>query len=160
MTNKTVKTEPRTECRGLRTGLSAEDSGLSNTTATLVAQSSRLSPVFADYITEHLKTPFAWGTNDCITFSIGWVEIATGQRYLPDPWASELEAARIIKGYGGLVEALDAHFRRIHPNYARDGDIAICAGVVSLFSGPHVVAPGPEGLVFKLRTEADHAWTH
>lgn len=114
-----------------------------------------------EYIAARLKTPFAWGTNDCITFAIGWAEIASGRRYLPKIlWKTELGAARIIKKRGGLVAALDAHFKRTHPNYAKDGDLAICAGVVSLFSGPYLVAPGKDGLVFKQRTEAEHAWTY
>lgn len=112
------------------------------------------------YIAARLTAPFEWGVNDCMTFAIGWVEIATGKKHLPDElWETELQAARIIKQHGGLVAALDAHFKQIHPNYAKDGDIAICDGVVSLFSGAHIVAPGPDGLVFKPRTEADHAWT-
>lgn len=115
----------------------------------------------SEYIAAHLNTPFAWGSNDCMSFAIGWVEIATGKKHLPtEMWRSELQAARIIKRNGGLVAALDAHFRKIHPNYAKDGDIAIFDGVVSLVSGVHIVAPGADGLVFKPRTGADHAWTY
>lgn len=114
-----------------------------------------------DYIASHLVTPFAWGANDCMTFALGWVEISTGKRHLPDEvlWQDEWRAARLIKEHGGLVAALDAHFVRIHPNYAKAGDLAIADGVVSIVSGAHLVAPGAEGLVFRPRTEADHAWT-
>jgi hypothetical protein len=116
-------------------------------------------PSLPDYIASRLQTPFSWGTHDCMTFSIGWAEIATGKKYLPyDLWQNELQAARIIKQYGGLEDALDAYFGRVHPNYAKDGDIAICQGVVSIVSGPHIVLPGEKGLVFKPRTEATHAW--
>jgi hypothetical protein len=114
----------------------------------------------AEYIAARLNTPFAWGANDCMTFSIGFVEQATGRKLLPDElWTSEIEAARIVKQHGGLVAALDEHFTRLrHPNYAQNGDLAICDGVVSLVSGEHVVAPGELGLTFKPRREADHAW--
>lgn len=113
-----------------------------------------------DYIADHLSTPFKWGAHDCMTFSIGWVEISTGKKHLPEElWQSELQAARIIKQHGGLVAALDAHFHQVHPNYAKDGDLAIAEGVVSLVSGSHLVAPGANGLIFRPRTEADHAWS-
>lgn len=116
---------------------------------------------FPGYIAARLTTPFAWGSNDCMVFAIGWAEIATGKRYLPaELWKTELQAARVTKRNGGLVAVLNAHFRQIHPNQAQDGDLAICDGVVSLFSGAHIVAPGEHGLVFKPRTEADHAWTY
>lgn len=95
-----------------------------------------------------------------MTFAIGWVETATGKLLLPHPlWKTELQAARVIKQHGGLMAALDDHFVRIYPNYAKDGDLAIVDGVVSLVSGAHLVAPGAEGLVFRPRTEADHAWS-
>jgi hypothetical protein len=114
-----------------------------------------------EYIAAHLKTPFEWGVHDCITFAVGWAEIATGRSILPSPrWSSELQAARTIKRHGGLVAALDAQFSRIHPNRAKDGDLALSAGVVSLVSGPHLLAPGADGLLFKPRTEASHAWTY
>jgi hypothetical protein len=113
-----------------------------------------------DYIADRLKTPFAWGTNDCVTFAVGWAEIATGRSLLPqDRWQTELQAARIIKRHGGLVAALDAHFNQIHPHRAKDGDLALSDGVVSLVSGAHLLAPGKDGLLFKPRTEASYAWT-
>ncbi|PIY01689.1 MAG: hypothetical protein COZ23_01835 [Hydrogenophilales bacterium CG_4_10_14_3_um_filter_58_23] len=114
----------------------------------------------ADYIAARLNAPFQWGVNDCMTFAVGWAEIAGGRTLLPKRlWHTELQAARLIKRHGGLVAALDAHFGQIHPNYAKDGDIAIADGVVALISGAHLVAPGADGLVFKPRTEADHAWS-
>jgi hypothetical protein len=114
-----------------------------------------------EYIAAHLSAPFEWGRHDCITFAVGWVEISSGRKHLPDElWQDEWQAARLVKENGGLVAVLDAHFRRLpHPNYAKDGDLAIAAGVVSLVSGAHIVAPGADGLVFKPRTEAEHAWT-
>lgn len=117
--------------------------------------------LLAEYIAERLKVPFAWGTNDCMTFSIGWAERATGKRLLPDElWDSEYQAARTIRDHGGLVQVLSDHFTPLHhANYAQDGDLAICAGVVSVVSGAHVVAPGKDGLTLKPRTGADHAWS-
>jgi len=35
-----------------------------------------------DYIASKMLLPFEYGTNDCILFSIGWVNIVTGKNYL------------------------------------------------------------------------------
>lgn len=115
----------------------------------------------ADYIAQHLSTPFKWGINDCVSFAVGYMQQASGRVLLPAKlWRTELQAARLIKRHGGLVAALDLHLTRLpHPNLAHDGDVAMAAGVVSLVVGPHLVAPGKDGLVFKPRTEAEHAWT-
>jgi hypothetical protein len=115
-----------------------------------------------EYIASRMNMPFAWGANDCMTFSIRWAEIKTGRKLLPDElWTTELEAARVMKQNGGLMAALDAHFTRLkHPNYAKNGDLVICGErFVSVVSGPHIVGPGEKGLVFNPRTEATHAWT-
>jgi hypothetical protein len=115
----------------------------------------------SDYIAARLATPFKWGEHDCITFSIGWAEIATGKVLLPEPlWHSELQAQRLVRLNGGLVAVLDARFQRIQPNYAKDGDLAMRLGVVSLFSGSRIVGPSPSGLAFNPRTEAEYAWTY
>lgn len=117
------------------------------------------------YIAARLETPFAWGSNDCVSFAIGWVEIATGHSLLPTKmWQSELQAARIIKQQGGLFAVLEKNFTRLkHPNYAQNGDLVLVDGdrpTVYLVSGARIVAPGESGLVFRPRREAQHAWTY
>lgn len=116
----------------------------------------------ADYIAAHLQKPFAWGSNDCTTFVIGWLESETGIDYLSQyrPWSSAIDASRILKRLGGLEHMFDKHLTRINQNMAADGHIALIDGVASLFSGPHVVAVGEHGLQFKNRTEAKCAWRY
>lgn len=117
--------------------------------------------ILPDYIAARLTTPFEWGVHDCVTFTIGWVEIAAGRQYLPDPlWSNEFEANSQVMAQGGLIEVFGRRFKRIEPNYARDGDLCIADGVAALFSGPYLVQPGKDGLIFKKRTEAEHAWTY
>lgn len=114
----------------------------------------------ADYITAHLKTPFAYGTADCVLFAVGWAELAAGRRYLPDvTWIDERSALRAIKKMGGLETAFDKCFTRIEPNFARDGDLALAGGIAYLFSGPHICGLGKNGLIFNSRMAAECAWT-
>lgn len=112
-----------------------------------------------DYIQGKMQAAFEWGVNDCMTFTVGWIEIATGKKYLPSTmWKSELQAARIVKKHGGLENVFDKEFSRINPNYANDGDITVCNGVASIFSGRHVVSVGKEGIAHKPRSQALCAW--
>lgn len=114
----------------------------------------------ADYITQHLGKPFAWGENDCVLFAIGWLEIATGRDYLSayKPWSSAKEAVRKVDDAGGLESLFDANLQRINPNFAVDGNIALIDRTAFLFSGPHVVSVGESGLVFLNRMDAKCAW--
>lgn len=116
----------------------------------------------ADYIAANLSTPFAWGAWDCVHFAAGWAHVVTGRDYLEGMrgWKTEQGAARAIKRAGGLAAALDSRLNRIHPNLAKDGDVALYKGALCLFSGPHIVGPGPTGLIFIDRTEAECAWSY
>lgn len=115
-----------------------------------------------DYIAAHLRTPFCWGKHDCIKFTIGWVQLATGKNHLEElpGWSSEAGAMRIVKKLGGLEKAFDKKFERINPNFACDGDLALIGTTAYLFSGPQVVSVGKQGLIFNSRTEATCAWRY
>lgn len=114
-----------------------------------------------DYIISKISTPFEYGVNDCILFTIGWVEIATGKKYLPDViWKDEAEALELINTNGGLVSVFDQRFVRIPANFAKDGDLTIVDGIAYLFSGSRIVSVGKDGLMFKSRTMAEIGWTH
>lgn len=115
-----------------------------------------------DYIAGHLGRPFKWGEHDCVLFAIGWLELATGKDYLTPykPWSTALEAARKVANAGGLDALFDEHLTPINPHLAVDGDLAIIRGTAHLFSGPHVVSVGEEGLVFTDRLEAEYAWSY
>lgn len=113
-----------------------------------------------DYIAAHLSMPFEYGVNDCVLFAVGWAEIASGKKYLPDvKWTNQVEALRMVKELGGLEAAFAESFTPIQPNFARDGDLALCEGIAFLFSGAHIVGVGKDGLIFKNRLEAQSAWS-
>lgn len=115
----------------------------------------------ADYITGLLREPFCWGKLDCCTFANGWVQSQTGKDYLAEfgSWSSALGAARKIRQAGGLEAALDQRFTRVNPKLAKDGDLALYKNSVCIFSGPHIVGPGKNGLEFINRKHAECAWS-
>jgi hypothetical protein len=105
------------------------------------------------FIDSRQNTPYAWGRdkNDCISFALGAVEAQTGIKVAPSlKWAGPKAAASIIKKFGSLEAALDAHFKRIPPAVAKMGDIA---GVPDEAFGIHpmivegilLVCPGDKG---------------
>ena len=114
----------------------------------------------ADHLTAHLHTPFAWGSHDCVCFAAAWVELVTGASHLDGllNWQTATQAARAIGRAGGLESALDARFKRIAPNFAQDGDLALHDGCVCLFSGAHIVGPGKTRLTHNSRALAQAAW--
>lgn len=115
----------------------------------------------AHYLTTWLKVPFTWGTNDCALFSARWVEIKTGKDHLVGirSWSNKREAIRTLREVGGMKAALDRRLSRVHPNLARDGDLALYRSCLCIVSGPHVVGPSKNGLVFVSRLEAECAWS-
>jgi hypothetical protein len=125
----------------------------------MVVETIPANMTLAEYVTACLTVPFAWGYNDCVLFAANWVQIATGKNYLPDQkWSSMLQAQRMLKKMGGLESIVDVRLERIDKNFAVDGDIALHHDSLRLFSGPHIVGPGIDGLVFFSRMEAVCAW--
>jgi hypothetical protein len=114
-----------------------------------------------DYITANLKTPFAWGSHDCVCFAVGWLSIVAMDDFLAEyrPWTTDKKARAIIKKLGGLDLMFDKKLKRILPSYARDGDVTLIDGTAYLFSGSQIVGPGKDGLIFKNRLEATCAWS-
>lgn len=115
-----------------------------------------------EYLTTHLGEPFAWGSHDCVLFVGRWIALATGIDPLADlpKWQSETQARRVIKKVGGLEKAMDARFKRIDPNFAKDGDVGLVGDRLCLFSGAQLVGPGVGGLVHVKRIEALCAWSY
>lgn len=115
-----------------------------------------------EYITDHLQKPFAWGSNDCIHFAVGWIEIATKKDYLSEfkPWDSARTALLAVERAGGLEFQFNKHLTPIDPNYAHDGCVTVVERTAYIFSGAHIVSVGEDGLVFKKRSEAKCAWRY
>ena len=115
----------------------------------------------SDYIISKMGIPFLYGVNDCVLFAVGWLELSTGEKFLPEiTWSTEREALKKIKKLGGLEKAFGKRLREIEANYAQDGDLTIVDGISYLFSGVHIVSVGQDGLRFKSRQLAKRAWTN
>ena len=119
------------------------------------------SVTLPDYIQAYLSMPFAWGTNDCVTFALNWIYKSTGVDYKSQLqlWTNEDEATLAIASVGGIKAQCDKWFKQVNPLCAMDGDIALIARTVYVFSGPNLVAPGLNGLVFDDRMRAKCAWS-
>lgn len=116
----------------------------------------------AEFLTANLGKKFQWGEWDCVLFTGSWIALATGIDPLADlpKWTNEKQAWRIVKKLGGLEKAMDARFKRIAPNFAKDGDIALVGDRLCIFSGSQIAGPGPVGIVYVKRTEAICAWSY
>ena len=120
-----------------------------------------------EFFAARSATPFAWGTNDCVTYAADAVRAITGDDPLADlrgSWSTELGARRAVTRAGGMPAALDSRFTRL-PNVlcAQRGDI----GVLPEETGWHVVVvcmgalwacPGPDGVVTVSLEKAAMAW--
>jgi hypothetical protein len=117
--------------------------------------------MLVEYIQANLKTSFTWGFFDCATFSSAWVQSRTGVNLLDGvtPWKTERQARRVMAATGGAASWIDRFFPAVHPNFAVDGDIGIYDQSIGIFSGAHIVCPGPDGLIFTDRTKAQCAWS-
>ena len=114
----------------------------------------------SEYLQTFSNKPFEWGSNDCITFTCGWIQDQTGRDYLADhrPWRTAREAHKKLRDLQGLFFLFDENFKRINPSLAIDGDITIYENTACIFSGRHVVSVGTDGLVFNDRMIAPCAW--
>lgn len=119
------------------------------------------------FIDERHALPHAWGryANDCVGFVLGAVQAQTGKKVAGRiRWSSRKAAVRIIKRFGSLEAALDAHFERIPPSLAKRGDIA---GVPDKEFGVHpmivegltLVGPGEKGNRRLPRSAMTMAWS-
>lgn len=110
---------------------------------------------FERFVAARQNLPFAWGSNDCAVFAADCVLAITGVDVaLPALRAhtTELQAARLLKKYGGVVGIATAALGAPVPVLtAQIGDVVLAdaAGrdMLAICNGSTLIAPGPEGLV-------------
>jgi hypothetical protein len=118
-----------------------------------------------DYLREHERRPFAWGSHDCCTFAACCVEALTGEnpmrRYR---YRTERGALRALARDGGLERAVAVALagREIPPLTAQRGDVVLFTyqgqPVVGVCVGTHIASPGPAGLSRTPISAATRAW--
>ena len=115
------------------------------------------------FIAERSNAPFAWGSNDCVSFAVGAVHAMTGRRLRVPQWHTERGATRVLKRLGGLEAAADSLLSRIPVARAARGDIGAVRtsrGVLLVvIVGDTVVGPDLDGLRRLSRNVLTAAWS-
>ena len=119
----------------------------------------------AAYIAAREAAPFAWGSNDCVTFAAGAVLALTGRDPLADlpPWNSERAALIGLKRRGGLIAAVSSVLAEIAVAHAHRGDIGAVMGpdgpFLMVIEGMTLVGPGIDGLFRHRRDALIYVWS-
>jgi hypothetical protein len=81
------------------------------------------------FFAEREEAPFAWGTNDCITFAAAVVHAITGRQLLEglQPWNDEGSAAQRLAEAQGMVAAIRSRLGPPlpTPRLAQRGDVLL-----------------------------------
>lgn len=110
---------------------------------------------YAAFIAQRQPMPFAWGSNDCATFSADCVLALTGVDVaLPElrQHSTDLQAARVLKSHGGLIGIATAALGEpVAAAYAQIGDVVLSKSgdrdMLAICNGATAIAPGPVELV-------------
>jgi hypothetical protein len=121
-----------------------------------------------DHIDANRKTPFAWGSHDCMLWGASCVEAITGidpAAEIRGTYSSALAAYRIIESNGGFDETVGAFIpsgaeTQTHRNLAMRGDLVTTTDdrgrkALGVCDGLWGVFPGPSGLTFIKRADLD-----
>ncbi len=115
---------------------------------------------------ERRKTPYAWGTNDCVTFSADAVWAITGEDPIADirgTWSDEEGAQAVLEAQGGLIAACDARYERVDRNFAQRGDLCLIKDAngnpsLGVCIGADAAAPGETEMLMTPVSKARLAW--
>ena len=113
-----------------------------------------------DYIASKRDEPFAWGVNDCCTFSAGAVEALTGIDQMPEyrgQYTTALGSARALGGKT-LEEVLDGKFTEVPIGFAQRGDLVLMDDCVGVVAGDYAWFVSDVGLERVKRGLWDKAW--
>lgn len=119
------------------------------------------------FVASHMRTPFAWGAHDCVTFAADAVMALTGEDPLKrfrGRWTSAQGAARLLERLGGLEKAVDAVLSPVAPALAQRGDVAAWRDEdgrlqLAIVEGETLVGPGLEGQARLPRAAMVLAWS-
>lgn len=125
---------------------------------------SRWEDRLVEFIDAHLFVPFAWGTNDCVTFAAKWIEVCTGEKVFEPEHDDVHTAAAELAKRGGIAQAIRDVLGDPLPNplAAQRGDIGLVeiegrqSAVVVI--GADAVGPGEGGLHKAPITSLVMAW--
>lgn len=117
----------------------------------------------SEYIEAHRDAAFAYGRNDCCTFSMGALEAMTGVDHMAEfrgHYSSELGSLRALKriGAGDLEKTADSKFTPVPIARAQRGDLAFFAGCLGVVMGDFAWFMAEDGLEKVPRRLWDKAW--
>lgn len=124
-------------------------------------------PALVAFLRERMRTGFAWGAHDCVTFAAEAVKAQTGAdplRAVTSRWTSERGAARVLRAKGGLEAAVSSVLRPIAPAMAARGDVAGWLDEkgrlqLAIVEGETLIGPGAAGLTRLPRRSMAKAWS-
>lgn len=133
---------------------------------------------FHDLLYSRAFTPFAWGTNDCASFSADGILAITGTDIMAElrgytTWPGAMQKIHEVTGGSSLEDAIVwcatkyGLQERTHPLMAQRGDLVLyrnadgtsAAGLVHL-TGRHIVSPGETGLLRMPITTVIRSWSY
>jgi hypothetical protein len=113
-----------------------------------------------------MRAPFAWGTNDCVSFALDAAQAQTGVDLRPRlgcTWSTRRRATQALARRGGLRAAVDGVLRRVAPAKAHRGDIGLAEGpdgpFLVVIEGDLLVGVALDGLVRLPRAALRYAWS-
>ena len=112
------------------------------------------------YIAEKRGEAFAWGQNDCCTFSAGAVQAITSEDPMPEfrgKYDTALGSVRILEGKE-LEQVLDEKFSEVPISFAQRGDLVMHDGCVGVVAGDYGWFVSEDGLERVKRPLWDKAW--
>lgn len=123
------------------------------------------------YIEQARRTPFAWGVNDCVTFSCGWHSLMTARDVhapLRGHYDNETAAFRIMLEHGvhGMEEAGRFLFGEPRPLHGPGGnafigrgDIVYAEGALGICAGASGAFLSKDGLTFLRHDKFELGWS-
>lgn len=122
--------------------------------------------VLQDFVAGRMRSPLAWGTNDCCMFPADWALALTGRDLAADvrgTYATAEGALRALDSLGGLDAVGGRAGPEVPPRMAAAGDIGIVSGnggreSLAVCSGEVWLVPTAGGLSALPFTAARRAW--
>lgn len=118
------------------------------------------------YVARARGLPFAWGANDCVTFTAGWFKLMTGRDvHAPFRGAYDCEAQALKLMAANGVRDMESAGRYLYgdpvpsPQRLGRGDVVLGEGALGISLGGNGVFLGPFGLMFLRRDKFATGWT-
>lgn len=120
----------------------------------------------AEFTAGRRRQPYAWGTNDCVTFAADAVQAVTGTDPMSDlrgSWDSESAALAVLEAQGGLIAAMDARFPRKAKEFAQRGDLVLVKDAngqpsLAVCVGKDAASPGEDEMLLTPMGKVRMAW--